>query len=461
MVPKVVIVGRPNVGKSSLLNMLARRRISIVAPEPGVTRDRVSATVDLSRVLDADDTSRTVEMIDTGGFGLGTGDHSLVEAVERQIAHGLADAQLILFVVDAQAGILPLDEQIARMLRADNRATPILLVANKVDSAAHESAALEACEFGLGLPLVVSATSSYRKTDLLRAIHDRINWNATDDDDQDDSALDAGICLAVVGKRNAGKSTLINALTGSERVIVSTQEGTTRDAVDVRLQFDGRTFTAIDTAGVRRRKSVADDLEYYSIHRALRSIRRADVVMLLIDAAVPVSQVDNQLCTHILDHHKPCVVVINKWDLAQQDHTPDQYATYLEDTLGGMSFAPITFISAARREGLADLLAMARNLHEQASCRVSTGELNRHLEKIVAGSAPRSKSGKLAKILYATQTEVRPPTVCLWVNYPQIFDATYRRFLMNRFREVLPFSEVPIRLLIHDRHKAPSLPHRS
>lgn len=454
MMPKVVIIGRPNVGKSSLLNLLARRRISIVAPEPGVTRDRVSATVDLSRAIDTDATSHTVELIDTGGFGLSEGatDQSLTDAVERQIAHGLADAQLILFVVDAQSGILPLDEQIARMLRAGDRSTPILLVANKVDSAAHEPAAWEASGFGMGLPMAVSATSSYRKNDLLRAIHDRIDWNARGRDAQDDPVDDAGTRLAVVGKRNAGKSTLINALAGSERVIVSAREGTTRDAIDVRLQFNGRTFTAIDTAGVRRRKSLADDLEYYSVHRALRSIRRADVVVLLIDAVVPVSQVEHQLCTHILNHHKPCVVAINKWDLAQQDHTPEQYAAYLEDTLRDMAFAPIVFISASNGEGLADLLAMARNLNEQASCRVTTGELNRHLQQILARSTPRTKQGKPAKIFYATQTDVRPPTVSLWVNHPKMFDAAYRRFLMNRFREVLPYSEVPIKLLIHDRH---------
>ena len=455
MLPKVVIVGRPNVGKSSLLNLLARRRISIVAPEPGVTRDRVSATVDLPGAHDDEPIPRQVELIDTGGFGLDAGldDRDLIDAVQRQIVHGLSDAQLILFVVDAQAGVLPLDERIARMLRATGRSTPILLVANKVDSGAHEPAAWEASEFGLGVPLAVSATSSYRKNHLLEAIRDHIDWDAMGHDGEGDAIQSTGIRLAMVGKRNVGKSTLINALARAERVIVNTKEGTTRDAVDVQLKVDGNTFTAIDTAGVRRRKSLANDVEYYSVHRALRSIRRADVVVLLIDAAVPVSQVDQQLCTHILDHHKPCVLAINKWDLAQKDHTPEQYADYLEEALRGIAFAPIAFISAARQEGLTDLLAMARNLHEQASCRISTGELNRHLQRIVTSRAPRTKRGKPAKVFYATQTDVRPPTLSLWVNHPEMFEGTYRRFLIDRFRDVLPYSEVPIKMLIHDRHE--------
>jgi GTP-binding protein len=333
--------------------------------------------------------------------------------------------------------------------------TPVVLVANKVDAAAHEAAALEATELGYGLPVMVSATSAYRKSELFEVIRDRIDWAAFCAASDRNEGGHSGVAVAIIGKRNTGKSTLVNALAGSERVIVSEHEGTTRDAIDVHFEIDGRAFTAIDTAGVRKRKSLANDVEFYSYHRCLRSIRRADAVVLLIDATVPVSHVDKQLGIQILRHHKPCIIAVNKWDLAQEQHTQQQYVAYLDNALAGLDFAPLAFISAMRSEGLRPLVAMAMNLYEQASHRVTTSLLNHHLAQIVAASTPRSKSGRQAKIFYATQTEVRPPTVCLWVNHPEMFDSGYQRFLINRFRQVLPFSEVPIKLQIHGRRRIP------
>ena len=447
MLPKVVIVGRPNVGKSSLLNILAARRISIVDSVPGVTRDRVSATMQLPPTQIDQSEIQQIELVDTGGYGIGDGDE-LSAQIEYQIACAVDEAHLILFVVDAQAGILPLDQQVARLLRASSGRTPVLLVANKVDCATHEPAALEATRLGFGTPAMVSATSRYGRANLVQTIRESIDWEAIRRGPGPAADHEAVVQVAVVGKRNAGKSTLVNALAGSQRVIVSEQPGTTRDAIDVRLQIDQRVFTVIDTAGVRRRNSLASDVEFYSQHRALRSIRRADVVSLLIDAAVPISQVDQQLSSQILRHNKPCIVVVNKWDLAEENYTQQQYVEYLGETLKGLGFAPVAFISAVRGEGMRQFLAMALNLYRQASCRVPTAELNSLVQRLMAEHSPRSRRGHSAKVYYATQMGVCPPTVGLWVNRPDLFDGTYRRFLVNQLREVLPFSEVPIQLLI-------------
>jgi GTPase len=447
--PKVAIVGRPNVGKSSLLNMLANRRVSIVDPTAGVTRDRVSTVVEFT---DADGLSRSIEMVDTGGYGI-QDVQNLTAEVERQISHALAEAALVLFVVDAQSGIVPLDEQVARLLRRGQRKgapkVPVIVVANKVDNVAQEPHVFQAVRLGFGEPIAVSATTGHHKTVLQEAIVNAIDFGV-----HGGQSPDAGILLAIVGKRNAGKSTLVNALAGQPRVIVSEQEGTTRDAIDVRFEIKGHVFTAIDTAGVRKRKSVKEDIEYYSMHRALRSIRRANVVVLLVDASVPISQVDKQLANEMLIHFKPTVIGINKWDLAQKQYTQEQYIEYMDKALKGLDFAPIVFLSAQKREGTRQLMSMALNLHQQASHRVATAELNRVVEQIVNERAPAAKGGRHPKVLYATQLEVQPPTIALFVNDPDLFDNTYQRYLLGRMREYLPFSEVPIRLLLRRRRRA-------
>ncbi|MAE67806.1 MAG: ribosome biogenesis GTPase Der [Phycisphaeraceae bacterium] len=473
MHPKVAIVGRPNVGKSSLLNMLAGRRISIVDAEAGITRDRVSATVELAGSSRGHD-ARAVEFVDTGGHGI-EDVADLTAQVERQIAAAVHEAQLILFVIDAQSGVAALDEQVARLLRTGGSGCPVLLVANKVDGPSHEPGAYEGSRLGWGDPLCVSATSGYHKHQLVAAIRDGIDWNAIDEDGTaPDADPGAGVLLAVVGKRNAGKSTLVNALAGSERVIVSEVEGTTRDAVDVRIELpdpDGAhrdqdggdggdaspvsAVTLIDTAGARKRKSIREDVEYYSWHRALRSIRRADVVLLLIDATVPVSQVDAALAREVQRHYKPCLVVVNKWDLAEDAHTQEQYVDYLDRAVRNFNFAPVAFISAARGEGTRELLAMAINLHRQAGHRVSTGRLNRTIERILVERTPVSKVGKRPKVYYVTQLQTHPPTIGLFVNRPHLFDDNYQRFLLNRLRDELPYSEVPIKLLIRGRNRIP------
>jgi len=450
-IPKIVIVGRPNVGKSSLLNLLAQRRVSIVDDVAGVTRDRVSTTVEIPPATRGGE-PHFAEVIDTGGYGI-EDTQNLTAQVEQQIAHALAEADLVLFVVDAQQGVVALDEATAKVLRTTGKqGKPIVLVANKVDAASHEAGAYEVMQLGFGDPLMISATTGHNKHELYDRIRAEIDFEAFAEASSEASA-DAGLLVAIVGKRNAGKSTLVNALAGDERVIVSEQEGTTRDSVDVRFEVDGQAFTAIDTAGVRKRKSMKQDIEYYSHHRSLRSVRRAQVCLLLIDAAVPVSQVDKQLVNEILKHYRPTVIVVNKWDLAEAEYTQQQYVEYLDRELMGLSFAPVVFTSAMKGEGLKEALAMAENLHQQATHRVGTAELNEAVEQITRERGPSSPGGKRAKIYYATQLEIDPPTIALFVNAPELFDNTYQRYLLNRFRDLLPYAEVPIHLTIRGKQK--------
>ncbi len=443
-IPRVVIVGRPNVGKSSMLNLLAGRRVSIVDPTAGVTRDRVSHAVTLPG-----EPPRVVELIDTGGYGI-EDTQGLTAHVERQIALALAQADLVLFLLDAQDGVTPLDEEVARMLREEDLKVPVLLVANKVDAQAQEPSAAEASRLGFGAPIMVSATTGRGQDILLGMMRRKIDFDAIGAMDQ---PPEPGMLLALVGKRNAGKSTLVNALAGQERVIVSEVEGTTRDSVDVRFELEGRAFTAIDTAGVRKRKSVKGDIEFYSLHRSLRSIRRADVVLLLLDATLPTSQVDEHLAQEIVKHHKPCVVVVNKWDLAETRTSQEAYVEYLGKTLPGLNFAPIAFVSAAQGEGVRELVAMALNLFEQSGHRVSTSELNEAVQSIVGAQKPAAKGGRSPKVYYATQLGVHPPFIALFVNQVDLFDVSYERYLINRFRDLLPYAEVPIKLAIRPRKR--------
>ncbi|MCC7407305.1 MAG: ribosome biogenesis GTPase Der [Phycisphaeraceae bacterium] len=464
MPPKIAIVGRPNVGKSSLLNMLAARRVSIVDPTPGVTRDRISAWADLPGP-DAKDPALRVELVDTGGHGI-EDVQDLTTEVERQIAQALAEASMVLFIIDAQTGILPLDQAVAQLLRTTlprpakgHKPIPVILVANKVDAQSHEPGAAEAARLGFGPPLLVSATSGYHKFELIHAVRqallDRPDLLAQDHG----KSADAGVLLAILGKRNAGKSTLVNALAGQDRVIVSEKPGTTRDSVDVRFEVNGKSITAIDTAGLRKFKSLDGDVEFYSHHRSLRSLRRADVAILLIDATLATSQVDRQIINELLKHHKPTVVVINKWDLVEETHTKDEYLKYLDKELKGLAFAPAAFVSAHKNEGVRDLLAMALNLHQQAGHRITTGELNRMIEQVLAdGALPSAKAGKRPKIYYAAQVAVHPPTLGLWVNNPELFDQHWERFFLNRLRDVVPFSEVPIRLITRGRGQSATGP---
>jgi GTP-binding protein len=461
--PQIAIVGRPNVGKSSLLNRLAKKRVSIVDPTPGVTRDRVSTIIDIDAPLDTPKGTPglLVEIVDTGGYGVYTAEGQryddvgadltqLTHDIEGQIGTALATAQLILFVIDSQAGITSLDETVARLLRERVPNERIIPVANKVDSEEWLPHGLEAAAFGLGEPICISTTSAYNLRELLETMYLRLMRTDIDQHLDDDTDMK----FAIVGKRNAGKSTLINALAGEQRVIVSEIAGTTRDSVDVRFEIEGRTMLAIDTAGLRKRKSFADDIEYYAYHRMLQSIRRADVVLLLLDATTEVSQVDKKLSQELQRQFKPTVIVVNKIDQLDRDSiSPEDYLDYLTEQLGGLRYAPIVFISARDGEGLDDLVAMAFNLHAQANHRESTGTLNTLITDILQKRGPSSRLGTQARLLYASQVAVNPPTIVLVVNDPKLFQGRYERYLMNRLREELPFSEVPIRLIFKKRSR--------
>ncbi len=466
---KIAIVGRPNVGKSSLLNRLAGRRVSIVDPTPGVTRDRVAQQITLDPPLSApgDAPQLDVEVIDTGGYGVYTAEGGryddvgadladLTPEIEQQIAVARRDASVILFLIDAQAGITALDETVARLIREEGSSARVLLVANKVDSDSWVPHGLEAAGLGFGEPMCVSMTSRFGLRDLLDVLYERSFDAALALTGGDAAALEDDepeeLKVAIVGRRNAGKSTLINALAGEPRVIVSEIAGTTRDCVDVRFEIEGRTMLAIDTAGLRKRKSFSDDIEYYAYHRMLRAIRRSDVAVLLVDARRKVSQVDKKLSLELQRQHKPTIIAVNKWDLVDESKVkPEEFLEYLTRELRGLDYAPIVFISALETDGMRDLVALAFNLHQQASHRVSTGQLNDVMEQILQQRGPSSKLGTQAKLYYITQVETSPPTIVMVVNDPKLFEGNYERYILNRLRDELPYSEVPIRLVFKKR----------
>ena len=461
--PRIAIVGRPNVGKSSLLNRLARQQVSIVAPEPGVTRDRVSSVIEVDAPLDSPSgtPAKLAEVIDTGGFGAYTAQGkryddvgcdlaTLAPDIEAQIHAAAHEADVILFVVDVQSGLCGLDHQFATLLRRHGDAGKIVPVANKVDSDKWIPDSVEASVLGFGPPLCVSATTGFGLRELLEDLHGRIVEAPEKEPDQE-------MKIAIVAKRNAGKSTLINALAGEPRVIVSEIAGTTRDAIDVRFDIAGRRMLAIDTAGVRKRKSISGAVEAYAYHRMLAALRRADVAVFLIDATVEVSQVDKALSLELQHQFKPTVIAVNKWDLVEERLTGRDYLRYLTEQLRGLSFAPIVFISATEGRGLRDLVGMAFNLYRQAGHFESTGRLNKIVESILDRRGPSPRLGNQAKVYYAAQISAHPPTVALVVNDPGLFRGGYERYLRNRLHDELPYSEVPIRLLFRKR-KRMSLP---
>ncbi|MFQ5805936.1 MAG: ribosome biogenesis GTPase Der [Phycisphaerae bacterium] len=433
--PVVVIVGRPNVGKSSLLNALARERISIVDARAGITRDRVSAIIEHNE--------RYFELVDTGGVGLVDDDH-LEEHVEGQIQYAIDRTDAVIFLVDVRDGLTPLDRRAGELLR--RLEIPVLLVANKVDAEQQRPEAAEFIRLGYGEPLCVSALHVTGREALLDRLGELLGA-------EHGVAPETPVMkLAIIGKRNAGKSTLVNALAGEDRMIVSETPGTTRDAVDVRFEKDGHVFIAIDTAGVRK-KARMNDIEFYSYTRALKSIRRADVVMHLIDATVPISEVDAKLATAVLEEYKPVVLTVNKWDLAKDQAQPQAYDDYLAQVLPALHYAPVTIMTAKTGKNVDAAVNLARRLHKQAHVRITTGKLNQALEAILAARGPSPKRGtKPLKILYATQAATAPPTLVFFCNNPGLVSGNYRRFMENRLREILPFREVPMRLLFRARH---------
>jgi GTP-binding protein len=433
--PTVVIIGRPNVGKSSLLNALAGEMISIVEPTAGVTRDRVSTLIEYN--------DKFFELLDTGGWGIVDSDQLKVH-IENQIQQAINLADLVLFIVDIRDGLVPLDEQIASLLRKNN--LKVILVANKADEAKMFPSAAEFAKLGFGDAICISTTNNLNKNILVEQILEALKELTGE------KPKDVELRIAIVGKRNAGKSAFTNAIAGSERVIVSEIPGTTRDSVDVRFEKDGRTFVVIDTAGVRKKSKLADSIEFYSSVRAERSIRRADVVLLLIDAAEPLSQVDKKLALYVAEEYKPCILVVNKWDLAVGKANTDDYAEYIGKIFPQLSYAPIAFTTATESKNIQSVLDLACELYKQSATRISTADLNKAVEQIselrVGGG---KKTGQFPKIYYATQITTKPVTILLFVNNAELFDENYKRFLIGKLRDILSFAEVPIKLFVRSR----------
>ncbi len=443
-VPKVVIVGRPNVGKSSLLNWLVRKTVSVVDPTAGVTRDRVTYFMH--------EDERYFELVDTGGMGVEDVDN-LTEDIERQIHIGIDEADLVLFVVDGQAGVTPLDTVVSDRLRSVER--PKLLVVNKCDSIKTDAEIFEFHKLTEAPVVVTSVKGNRNRKELLAAILEHLP-PAEDDEAQDGEQLTAEpeLKLAIVGRRNAGKSTFINALAEEERVIVSEVAGTTRDSVDVRFDVDGKTIIAIDTPGVRKRKSLANDIEFYGLVRAKRSIRRADVVFMFFDSLHTISRVDKQLVDEIHEHHKPCVFVVNKWDQAlEAEMTTEKWSEYLMRSFGSMRHVPIAFVTAKDSKNIRKVVNLAQSIFKQARQRVSTGKLNKLVRAAIDASPPPFRKNRRPKILFATQVSTTPPTIVLKCNDPSLFDESWKRYLLGVFREQLPFHEVPIKLYFRARSR--------
>ncbi|HLW65625.1 MAG TPA: ribosome biogenesis GTPase Der [Gemmataceae bacterium] len=439
--PVVAIVGRPNVGKSSLFNYLAGRRISIVDPTAGVTRDRVSTIIQLE--------DRFFELVDTGGMGIEDVDNLTAE-VEQQIEQALRDADVILFVVDVRSGILGLDEHVAERLRKVTK--PVVLVVNKCDTLGIDAQVGEFFRLGFQKLICASAEQKRGKPEILQEIQEHLPAPTGE------APAEVAMKLAIVGRRNTGKSTFINALAQADRMIVSEIPGTTRDSVDVRFERDGKVFIAIDTAGVRRKKSLNSDIEFYSLHRAERSIRRADVVLLFFDPRLRVSKVDKQLAEYIQEQFKPAVFVVNKWDLMKDQMTTGRYAEYLQAMFPMLDHLPLGFITAKKGKNTWALLNLAQNLHKQASARVSTGDLNRLLQHAVKMRPPPMRQNRQGRVYFATQASTNPPNIVLFTNGPELFDQTYQRYLLKYLRHHSPFKEVPIQLTLRAKKPGDSFP---
>jgi len=441
--PRIAIVGRPNVGKSTLFNRMCGRRASIVEPTAGVTRDRVA----LPSRIDVARGRIWYEVVDTGGIGVVDRD-DLSNHVEEQIKAALLSAQLVIFMVDARDGTTPLDLEVARRLR--DCAVPVLLVANKVEGDNHGWEVESFHRLGVGQALfAISAQNGLGLQPLYEAIDEAVPGH-----EKAVAQLEQPLQLAVVGRRNAGKSTLINHLAGEERVIVSEVPGTTRDAVDVIVEREGKTFTVIDTAGVRRKKHFQDAIDFYSDTRSFKAVRRADVVLLLFDASEKLSILEKRLARFVMDQHKPLVLGANKWDLAEERGVePEDYRDYLDQELPGVRWAPVSFLSAQTGQHVWQTVSLCEEMYAQAGRRVSTGELNRVLERALVARVPGRKSYKV-RVRYATQVGVHPPTFVFFVKDREAVGKDFLRYIENRLRDELEFAEVPIHIVLRDKNDA-------
>jgi GTP-binding protein len=434
--PIVAIVGRPNVGKSTLFNQLVGRRISIVDDEPGVTRDRIYAD---THWLDTEFT-----LVDTGGIDVQTQDELMLQ-MRQQAQVAIDTAQVVILLVDGKDGITPADREVAAMLRRAHK--PIVLGVNKIDAPHEEEMLYEFHNLGIGEPISISASHKRGLGDLLDAVIQHLPSSEQQEDDED------VIKIAVLGKPNVGKSSIVNNLLGEERVIVTDIPGTTRDAIDTPLEANGQKYIIIDTAGIRRKSRINQDLERYSVIRALAAIRRCDVALMVIDATQEVTTQDTKIAGLIHEEGKGCILVMNKWDLIEKGtNTMNQYRKRLYNELAYMQYAPSIFTSALTGRRVAKILEMVDEVYEQCTFRISTGVLNDCIADAVAFSEPPTDKGRRLKIFYGTQVSIKPPTFVLFVNDPTLMHFSYIRYLENYFRKSFGLRGTPIRFFVRQRN---------
>ena len=440
----VALVGRPNVGKSTLFNRILGQRLAVVSEVPGTTRDRLYAEAEWAGV--------TFLLVDTGGLEVTEGRHTqplsedseqFLPLIRQQANIAIQDADVVVQVVDGQSGITAADQEVADILRRSQK--PIIVAANKLESSRLRDGAYEFYELALGEVFPISALHGTGTGDLLDAIVESIP--VSDIEEEDDS-----IKVAILGRPNVGKSTLLNKLIGEERAIVSPIPGTTRDAIDTKLNWEGHDFTLIDTAGIRRRGKIDPGVEKYSVLRAIKALQRADVALLLIDAAEGITTQDTHIAGMLIKEYASVIVLVNKWDTVDKDtYTIHIYSDEIRQALNFLSFVPLLFISAKTGQRVNKIMDLIVEVFEARFRRISTGQLNRLMRDAISRHPPPQKGGIQVKFAYVTQATVDPPTFVFFVNKPDWVHFTYQRYLENRIREEFPFPGTPIRLVFRAR----------
>ena len=435
--PIVAIVGRPNVGKSTLFNQIGKKRVSIVDDMPGVTRDRI--------YLDASWLEHEFTLIDTGGIEINSGGSKILDEIKIQAGIAIDEADVIIFVVDGRAGLTYADEDIAKILRGSDK--PVVVAVNKIDSIQLDADVYEFYNLGLGTPVGISASNALNLGDLLDEVVENFPAAETEAHEEDE------IKIAVIGRPNVGKSSLVNKMLGEERVIVSDIPGTTRDAIDTHFFSGGTKFTLIDTAGMRRKSKVEEPVERYSVMRSLRAIDRADVVLMLIEAPEGITEQDKKIAGYAHDSGKGCVLVVNKWDIFPEKHdrSTNRFTDDLRAEIGFLQYAPVVYISALTGQRVDRVTELVKFVAEQQSMRIQTSVLNELIRDAVAVNPPPTKKGRQLKILFATQADICPPRFVLFVNEPELMHFSYLRFLENKLRDTYGFEGAPLKFVIRKR----------
>jgi GTP-binding protein len=433
--PIVAIIGRPNVGKSTLFNRFLRKRVAVVDNEPGVTRDRNYAPADWG--------GKSFYIVDTGGF-IPTSKNQIEKMVKAQVEIAISEADVILFLVDNKVGVQEIDLEIAKRLRKIEK--KVILVANKVDNEKEEIDVHLLNRLGLGMPAPVSATSGRNVGDLLDSVTEALPEMKVEE------AEEESIKVAVIGRPNVGKSSFVNALLNQDKLIVAETPGTTRDAIDTKFKLNDQKFTLIDTAGLRRKSRVKNDLEYYTTLRTLRSIQHCDVALILIEAPQGLLNQDIKIFQEVEELWKGIVVGINKWDLVEKDSkTLDQYTRRMKKTAPYLDYLPFIFISAITKLRVSQAMDLIVKVYNERKKRVETSRLNDVLRKEIDRKPPAAAMGKYIKIYYCTQTDIEPPTFVFFCNYPRLLQKSYLRYLENRIREHFGFKGVPLRIKVRKR----------